>query len=103
MTILVIEDSKFLQLVIERALIRAGYHVLRTSDGEEGLRVAGDKVPDLILLDMMLPILGGVNVLRALKNNPLTAKIPVIVLSGLNRTRPSSWPKVPPPTLKSQL
>jgi CheY-like chemotaxis protein len=85
MTILVIEDSRFLQLVIERVLVKAAYRVLKTSDGEDGLRVAKERVPDLILLDMMLPKLGGVNVLRALKNDPLTAKIPVIVLSGLSQ------------------
>jgi CheY-like chemotaxis protein len=86
MTILVVEDSRFLQLVIERVLVKAGYRVLKTSDGEDGLRVAREKGPDLILLDMMLPKLGGENVLRALKNNPLTARIPVIVLSGLSQT-----------------
>lgn len=86
MTILVIEDSRFLQLVIERVLVKAGFRVLKTSDGEDGLRVAGENLPDLILLDMMLPKLGGVNVLRALKENAVTANIPVIVLSGLSQT-----------------
>jgi DNA-binding response OmpR family regulator len=86
LTILIIEDSRFLQLVIERVLVKAGYRVLKTSDGEDGLRVARENLPDLILLDMMLPKVGGVNVLRALKKNALTANIPVIVLSGLSQT-----------------
>src|SRR5579864_4979360 len=53
------------------------------SDGEEALLIAHDRIPDLILLDMMLPKLGGSEVLRALKKDPVTASIPVIVLSGL--------------------
>ena len=56
---------------------------MTASDGEEGLRRAYARLPDLILLDMLLPKLGGVEVLHALRNNPLTALIPVIVLSGL--------------------
>jgi DNA-binding response OmpR family regulator len=47
MTILVVEDSRFLQLVIERVLVKAGYRVLKTSDGEDGSRVAREKGPDL--------------------------------------------------------
>ena len=64
-------------------LARAGYTIVTASDGEEALLIAHDRIPDLILLDMMLPKLGGPEVLRALKKDPVTASIPVIVLSGL--------------------
>jgi CheY-like chemotaxis protein len=67
----------------ESVLSRAGYKVVTASDGEEALLIAHDRIPDLILLDMMLPKLGGPEVLRALKQNPVTASIPVSVLSGL--------------------
>ncbi len=67
----------------ERALTRAGYAVVTASDGEEALRIAHTRIPDLILLDMLLPKLGGPEVLRALKQNPITASIPVVVLSSL--------------------
>lgn len=82
-SILLVEDSKFLRLASERALVRAGYCVVSTDDGEQALREAQQRIPDLILLDMLLPKLGGPEVLRALKKNPATAHIPVVVLSSL--------------------
>lgn len=85
MTILVIDDSRFVQLAIDKVLREAGYRVIAVSDGEEGLRAAIQKAPDLILLDIMLPSLPGTSVLRSLKHNPVTSKIPVIVLTGLTR------------------
>jgi CheY-like chemotaxis protein len=85
MTILVIEDSRFLRLALERILVRAGYYVIAVGDGQEGLLRARDNRPDLILLDMMLPTLEGTEVLRQLKQDPITKLIPVIVLSGLSQ------------------
>jgi CheY-like chemotaxis protein len=70
-------------MATEKALSRAGYSVVTASDGEEALRIASSRIPDLILLDMLLPRLGGVEVLQALQKSPLTASIPVIVLSSL--------------------
>ena len=67
MKILLIEDSKFQRVANERALVKAGYSVLQAGDGEEGLRVARKDIPDLILLDMMLPKVSGLDVLRALE------------------------------------
>ena len=67
----------------ENVLARAGYKIVTASDGENALLIAHDRIPDLILLDMMLPKLGGLEVLRALKQDPVTASIPIIVLSGL--------------------
>src|SRR6266567_2081173 len=84
-SILVVEDSRFLRLANERALVRAGYSVVTAADGEEGLRMACQNVPDLILLDMMLPKLGGPEVLQALRQEPRTAQVPVIVLSSLSQ------------------
>jgi len=84
-SILLVEDSKFLRMASERALARAGYSVVSTDDGEQALRVARESHPDLILLDMLLPRLGGPEVLRALKKDPLTAEIPVVVLSSLSQ------------------
>jgi two-component system sensor histidine kinase/response regulator len=83
--VLLVEDSKFLRIANERALARAGYEVSTAADGEEALRVANDKLPDIILLDMLLPKLSGPEVLKALKSNPATTAIPVIVLSSLSQ------------------
>jgi len=85
MKILLIEDSKFQRIANERALVKAGYSVIQAGDGEEGLRVARKDIPDLILLDMMLPKVSGLDVLRALKADVLIKHIPVIVLSGLGQ------------------
>ena len=83
--VLVVEDSKFLRIANERALHKAGYDVSTAADGEEALRVANDKLPDVILLDMMIPKISGPEVLKALKANPATVGIPVIVLSSLSQ------------------
>ena len=84
-SILLVEDSRFLRLASERALVRARYSVVSTDDGEQALREAQEHIPDLILLDMLLPKLGGPEVLRALKKNPVTAQIPGVVLSSLSQ------------------
>jgi twitching motility two-component system response regulator PilH len=85
MKILLIEDSKFQRVANGRTLVKAGYSVIHAGDGDEGLRIAREDMPDLILLDMMLPKLSGLDVLRALKADVLVKHIPVIVLSGLGQ------------------
>ncbi len=85
MKILLIEDSKFQRIANQRALSKAGYEVIQAEDGEEGLRVARENIPDLILLDMMLPKISGLEVLRILKLEPLIKHIPVVVLTGLGQ------------------
>jgi len=83
LTILLVDDNRHLQIAFKKVLSSSGYRVELASDGEEGLRLALSTRPDVILLDMMLPKLGGVEVLLALKANRATATIPVIALSGL--------------------
>ena len=85
MKILLVEDSKFLRLATERALARAGYAVSTAVDGEEAVESARQNLPDLILLDMLLPKMSGPDVLKALKKDPATTSIPVVVLSGLSQ------------------
>jgi two-component system, cell cycle response regulator DivK len=83
-TILLVEDSKVQKLASERILHRAGYLVLFAENGEEALRLAGECVPDLVLLDLLLPGISGKEVLYDLKRNHKTQRIPVIVLSQLS-------------------
>lgn len=85
MTILVVEDSKLLRMATTRALAKAGYLVTSAVDGEEALRVAWENPPDLILLDMILPKVTGLDVLRRLKGEPRTKNVPVIVMTGLSQ------------------
>jgi CheY-like chemotaxis protein len=84
MKILLVDDSRFLRKAGEQALRRAGYEVSTASDGDEALKIAQEQIPNLILLDMMLPKLPGLEVLRALKQNAATKDIPVIILTGLS-------------------
>jgi CheY-like chemotaxis protein len=79
-----VEDSKPIRRENERALLDAGYEVVCAVDGESALRFARDLKPDLILLDMILPKMSGPEVLRQLKSEPVTAEIPVVVLSSLS-------------------
>jgi len=83
--ILLVEDGKFLRLATERALSRAGYQVLTASDGEAALQMARENMPDVILLDMLLPKITGPDVLKALKKDPVTKEIAVVAFSGLSQ------------------
>ena len=83
--VLLVEDSKFLRIANQRALSRAGFKVITAGDGEEALRLAYDQLPDVILLDLMLPKISGPEVLKSLKKHPATGHIPVIVLTSLSQ------------------
>jgi CheY-like chemotaxis protein len=84
-TVLVVEDSKLLRVEREHTLKKAGYLVVTAIDGIAALTVAREIQPDLILLDMLLPKLDGPSVLRALKADPATAQIPVVVVTALSQ------------------
>jgi|GraSoiStandDraft_41_1057321.scaffolds.fasta_scaffold618081_3 CheY-like chemotaxis protein len=83
MKIIVIEDSKFTQLALDRILLKHGYEVNSASDGGKSLQMERQSCPDAVLLDMMLPSMPGTSILRALKHTPPVASIPTVVLSGL--------------------
>jgi DNA-binding response OmpR family regulator len=82
--ILLVEDSRTWRLSNERALLKAGYEVVSAEDGESALRCAKERAPDLILLDLLLPKMSGLEVLTRLKHNRATSGIPVIILTGLS-------------------
>lgn len=83
--ILLVEDDRFLRRAAEAALRQGGFTVVTAGDGEEALQVARAGVPDLVLLDVIMPKLQGFDVLEALKRDPATASIPVIMLSNLGQ------------------
>jgi CheY-like chemotaxis protein len=85
--ILVAEDDRFLRKAAEMALKRRGYTVVTAANGEEALRTAQSVLPDLVLLDLIMPKLNGFDVLQALKKDAPTAHIPVIILSNLGQER----------------
>ena len=81
--ILFIEDESALQKTFGEILCQEGYEMISALDGEIGLRLAKDKKPDLILLDLVLPKIHGFEVLKQLKTDKETKDIPVIVLTNL--------------------
>jgi CheY-like chemotaxis protein len=83
--ILLVEDNRMVRMAAERVLTRAGHSVRTAGDGEEALRMVQDGLPDVVLLDLLLPVLSGEEVLRRLKQNPATAHIPVIIMTALSR------------------
>ena len=85
--VLLAEDDRFLRRAAEARLRRHGLEVLTAADGEEALRVARTEPLDLVLLDVVMPKLQGFEVLKALKQDDATARIPVIVLSNLGQER----------------
>jgi len=81
--ILFIEDESALQKTFGDLLAQEGYEMISALDGELGLRLAKEKNPDLILLDLILPKMHGLQVLEELKKEEKTKEIPVIVLTNL--------------------
>ena len=81
-TILVIEDERTLGELLVYNLKKEGYEVQHATDGQDGLRRAQTWLPDLVILDLMLPVIEGLEVCRQLKANPATAQIPVIFLTA---------------------
>ena len=80
--VLIVEDEEDIAELLEYNLQRSGYVPTSVNTGEEGLHESRDTRPDLILLDLMLPGLSGLDVCRKLKGDPATAKIPVIMLTA---------------------
>ena len=82
--ILVIDDSGFFVRAYSKVLSEAGYPVLIACDGQSGISTATACHPSLIILDLLLPGMSGIDVLQQLKGNPSTCDIPVIVVSSLS-------------------
>jgi two-component system phosphate regulon response regulator PhoB len=81
-TILLVDDSQSLRLAVARALKLAGFLVVEAPDGGEGLILAQEAKPDLVLTDADMPTLGGHALCRALKRGRPTRSIPVVIMSG---------------------
>ncbi len=82
-TVLTIEDQPDIRRLIRMTLEFKGHHVIEAGDGVEGLRLAREKKPDLILLDVMMPGMDGLTVGRTLAADSQLAQIPVVMLSAL--------------------
>ena len=83
-TILFVEDEKVVSDHYKKFLVRAGYEVFAAYDGDEGMRLAEEKRPDLIILDLLLPKKDGMQILRELRAKPWARRMPVIIVSNLD-------------------
>lgn len=82
-TVAVVEDEQALQRVLVEWLRSEGYAAIAITDGEEAIQKITRELPDLILLDIILPKVDGFTVMQKLKENPATADIPIIVMTNL--------------------
>ncbi|WP_096703445.1 response regulator [Magnetospirillum sp. 15-1] len=80
--ILLVEDNEMNRDMLSRRLQRKGYEVAMAVDGEEGVAMAASTTPDLILMDMSLPVLNGWDATRRIKADPALARIPIIALTA---------------------
>jgi len=80
--ILIVEDEPDLLDAVSHALRKENMRPLRATDGETGLRLAREEAPDLVLLDLMLPGVDGLEVCRRLRSEPATARIPIVMLTA---------------------
>ena len=83
--ILIVDDEMDMRIFLKTLLETGGFLPFVTRDGIEGLQKAGEVIPDLIILDVMMPGEGGPQTYRRLKTDPKLSKIPVIMLSGVKR------------------
>jgi len=83
-TVLIVEDNQTDQLLIRKTLERQGYNVVLAENGEEGVQKALAVKPNIIIMDCEMPVLGGVEATRTIKEIPQIANIPVIFLTSIN-------------------
>ena len=81
-TVLVVEDEEDILALLQFNLMKAGYDVVCAADGEEGLQKLEEHPPDLMLLDLMLPGIGGLDICRKVRSDERTAKLPIIMLTA---------------------
>lgn len=80
---LIVEDDQLMATLLSEKFRKADFEVFLANDGETGLKILETELPDIILLDLILPGIGGLEVLTKIKNGTRTKDIPVIILSNL--------------------
>jgi two-component system cell cycle response regulator DivK len=81
-TVLYIEDNEFNRKIVRQLLARTSYKLMEAVDGESGVAMATEHTPDLVLMDVQLPKLSGLDATRAIRSDPRTAHVPVIVVTS---------------------
>jgi len=80
--VMLVEDNQMNSRLVEYVLERDGFEVTTLTSAEEAVRMAAENTPDIILMDIQLPGMDGLEATRRLKANPLTAKVPVVVITA---------------------
>jgi len=89
--VLIADDSPTDQHVLSRALEKQGFETLVARDGEEAVRLAGERAPDVILMDIVMPGINGYQATRQLAQNPATSSIPIIIISTKTQDADRAW------------
>jgi len=88
---LIVDDSPTEQHVISKALEKHGFETVVASDGEEAIEIAESRLPDLILMDIVMPGMDGFKATRQLAKNPMTAAIPVVMVTSKDQETDKVW------------
>ncbi len=80
--VLLVEDAPFLRYAFGRLLRMQGYEVMEANDGQEALNCLSDFRPDLVLTDLMMPVMGGVELISNIRANPETCDLPVVAITA---------------------
>jgi two-component system cell cycle response regulator DivK len=81
-TVLYVEDNEFNRKIVRQLLARTSYRLMEAVDGESGVAMAAEHTPDLVLMDVQLPKLSGLDATRAIRSDPRTAHVPIIVVTS---------------------
>jgi two-component system phosphate regulon response regulator PhoB len=84
-TILLVEDDPDIRHLVAYKLTKGGFHVVEAADGLAALRAVRDELPDLVLLDVRMPRMSGIEVCRELRAGPLGPDVPIIMLTARSR------------------
>ena len=93
LNILIVDDSRTVVAAFKKVLVQAGFNVISAANGEEGVAQAKAHLPDLILMDVVMPVLNGFQATRRIRKDEATAHIPIIIISGEQQPTELYWGK----------
>ena len=82
--ILLVDDDDFIRLLVRETLERTGFQVMEAADGQDAMAVFFDFMPDLVLLDVLMPGLDGFQTCRTIRNAPTGSEVPILIMTGLD-------------------
>ncbi len=98
-----VDDEPDLRFVLRRFFTRAGHEVTEAGDGAAALAQVHQSPPDLVVTDMMMPVMGGVELIRRLRADPVTAAIPILAVSGDSQLAVDADAALPKPYQRTEI